>query len=108
MSAAIDLVQTVEELGIELKVDGGELRVSAPKGTLTDELVADLKRHKKELLDLERWNFRYLEIPSQEQPGLVDIWLVGERQDRHEIVICFVRSEERKERQLRPVSTKSA
>ena len=43
MSAVIDLVQTVEELGIELKGDGGELRVSAPKGTLTDELVADLK-----------------------------------------------------------------
>ena len=95
MSAVIDLVQTVEELGIELKVDGGELRISAPKGTLTDELVAGLKKHKQELLNLERWTFRHLEIPSQVNPKQVDIWLVGERQGADTIMACFVRSEKR-------------
>ena len=94
MSAVIDLVQTVEKLGIELRVDGGELRISAPKGTLTDELLTELKKHKQELLNLERWTFRHLGIPSQLTLGKVDIWLVGEQRNADTIMICFVRTEE--------------
>ena len=39
---------------------------------------------------VEHWEFRHLEIPSQDTPEKVDIWLVGERQDKHEIIICYV------------------
>ena len=90
MSAATDVIREVDGLGIQLWVDGDNLRIRAPKGVVTPELLEDIKRHKKELLHLEMWNFRHLEIPSQEQRGKVDVWLVGEQEGSDKLMICYV------------------
>jgi len=38
---------------------------------------------------VEEWEFRHIEVPSQEEPGNLDVWLVGERKDKHEILVCY-------------------
>ena len=49
---AVELLALLNKQGITLFVDGGDLRISAPKGSLTDELVAGLRTHKAELIEL--------------------------------------------------------
>ena len=49
---AIELLKLLNEQGITLSVDGSDLRISAPKGTLTDALQAALVQHKSELLEI--------------------------------------------------------
>ncbi|MDP6150001.1 MAG: condensation domain-containing protein, partial [Gammaproteobacteria bacterium] len=49
---AVELLALLNRQGITLFVDGRHLRISAPKGSLTDELVAELRTHKAELVDI--------------------------------------------------------
>ncbi|MCP4001220.1 MAG: amino acid adenylation domain-containing protein [Gammaproteobacteria bacterium] len=51
MSAA-ELLGQLSKLGVRLRVEDGELRVSAPQGVLTAELHEQLKDSKAELLEL--------------------------------------------------------
>ena len=44
------LVEMLRQSGIWLVVDGGQIRVNAPVGAMTDELRRQLKRRKGELL----------------------------------------------------------
>ncbi|MCP4927635.1 MAG: amino acid adenylation domain-containing protein [Gammaproteobacteria bacterium] len=49
---AIELLALLTKQGITLSVDGGDLRISAPKGSLTEELRAHLVANKSELLEI--------------------------------------------------------
>ena len=49
---AIELLALLNEQGISLSVDGADLRISAPKGGLTDELREALVSNKAELIEL--------------------------------------------------------
>lgn len=68
-----DLLNRVESAGARLKIDGGKLKAYGP---LPDELMAELRAHKPELLKLlsERpacaicRNLRMAEVPA---PGLL-------------------------------------
>ena len=92
MSAATDVIREVDGLGIQLRVDCENLRIRAPKGVVTPELLEDIRRHKKELLHLEEWTFRHMAIPSQVKLGEVDTWLVGEQKGSDKLIVCYVRS----------------
>ena len=48
----IELLALLNQQGITLSVDGGDLRISAPKGSLTDELRALLVKHKTDLIQV--------------------------------------------------------
>ena len=48
----VELLALLNKQGIALSAEGGELRISAPKGSLTDELRSQLVEHKRELLEL--------------------------------------------------------
>jgi len=48
----IELLALLNQQGITLSVDGGDLRISAPKGSLTDELRGLLVKHKAELIQV--------------------------------------------------------
>ncbi len=48
----LDFIARLRALGIELQADGEKLHVSAPPGIVTDDLLADLKQRKAELLAL--------------------------------------------------------
>lgn len=50
MSAAGELLMTLENLDIRLSVVDGNLRCNAPKGAITDDLRNAISRHKQELL----------------------------------------------------------
>lgn len=50
MSQAARLIETLTHQGIDLWVDGGQLRYRGPKAILTPERLAQLKAHKGELL----------------------------------------------------------
>jgi hypothetical protein len=93
MRDAAELVKEVEGLGITLKAEGDRIRIKGPKRTLTGDLLSELRKHKKELLELEHWEFRKVEIPCQLRPAWVDVWMVGERRDRFALTFWFVRSE---------------
>ena len=49
---AVELLDELGSRGITVTADGDRLKVDAPKGTLTDDLRAELKRHKTALLAL--------------------------------------------------------
>ena len=46
----IDLLFRLRSLDIRLWAEDDQLRVSAPKGGITDDLLAEIKRNKEELL----------------------------------------------------------
>lgn len=57
MSAALDLLVTSHESGIRLQVVSGEdLEYEGPEDLVTDEVLADLRERKAELLRLLEWN----------------------------------------------------
>ncbi|MEE4186788.1 MAG: condensation domain-containing protein, partial [Gammaproteobacteria bacterium] len=49
---AIELLALLNQQGVVLSVDGANLRISAPSGSLTDDIRAKLQAHKAELIDL--------------------------------------------------------
>ncbi len=57
MSATLDLLMELHNSGIYLRaVSDGELEYEGPKALMTDEVLANLKKHKAELLGLLKWD----------------------------------------------------
>jgi len=57
MSAALDLLVELHNSGIHLRtVSDGELEYEGPEDLVTDEVVANLRNHKVELLGLLKWD----------------------------------------------------
>jgi len=46
------LLEELARLDVKVKPNGGNLSYDAPKGTVTPELLARLREHKAEILDL--------------------------------------------------------
>jgi hypothetical protein len=46
-----ELIAKISDLGGRLYLDNGELRLQAPKGSLSDELRGELKEQKQNLID---------------------------------------------------------
>ena len=49
------LLTELESQGATLAVRGDRLRIQAPRGTVSPELLAELRAHKSELIDLLTW-----------------------------------------------------
>ncbi|WP_428231991.1 amino acid adenylation domain-containing protein [Flavobacterium sp.] len=47
-----NLIHTLQSLKIRLTIENGNLKINAPKGALTPEIIDDIKAHKKELISL--------------------------------------------------------
>jgi len=47
-----NLINTLESLNVGLIVDNGNIKINAPKGTLSAEIIEDIKSHKDELIKL--------------------------------------------------------
>ena len=57
MSAALDLLMELHNIGIHLRaVSDKELEYEGPEALVTDEVVANLRNHKAELLRLLKWD----------------------------------------------------
>jgi hypothetical protein len=57
MTAALDLLVELHNSGIHLRaVSDGELEYEGPEYLVTDEVLANLRNHKVELLGLLRWD----------------------------------------------------
>ena len=52
MSTAVRLMDELLALDVNLSVEGSELVIDAPTGTLTPAHIDNLKRHKREVLEL--------------------------------------------------------
>lgn len=63
-----DLLIKAANLGVKFKLEGDELRVTAPRGALTPELQQNIRQYKQELLEL----LRNREKPAEELPQLKD------------------------------------
>ncbi|AXG70214.1 tyrocidine synthase 3 [Kordia sp. SMS9] len=48
----MELIKKLIELGVQLREENGELKVAAPKGALTPELINKIRAEKKQLLSL--------------------------------------------------------
>jgi hypothetical protein len=48
----LQVIERVRQLGIVLTVDGADLLVDDPHGALSEDLVAELRKNKVELIDL--------------------------------------------------------
>lgn len=58
-----ELLGKLNMLGIKLRAEGGELRISAPAGTLSEDLRDDLRLHKARLLQMLREGHRQADEP---------------------------------------------
>ncbi|HWK03632.1 MAG TPA: amino acid adenylation domain-containing protein [Puia sp.] len=70
------LLSQLKELSVTLKVADGQLRINAPKGALSKELLAELKERKEEIiafLTAEEPEERFQEIAPTEKPGPYDL-----------------------------------
>ncbi|OHT47032.1 non-ribosomal peptide synthetase [Flavobacterium tructae] len=47
-----NLIHTLENLNIRLRVENGDLKINAPKGTLTPEIIEEIKIHKNRFITL--------------------------------------------------------
>ena len=63
-----DLLIRAANLGVKFKLEGDELRVTAPRGALTPELQQDIRQHKQALLAL----LRHKEAAEDSLPQLPD------------------------------------
>jgi len=77
MSDALRLVRLIEEAGGTIRAKDDQIEIWAPEGVVTPEVRDHLKALKQDLLNLARWTVRRLEIPSQTQPGYVDVWMTA-------------------------------
>ncbi len=57
MKSTIDLISQLRQLNIQLWLEEGRLRYRAPKDILTPELLAEIKEHKHEIIDLIQISF---------------------------------------------------
>jgi amino acid adenylation domain-containing protein/thioester reductase-like protein len=69
------LLVEMNKLGIKLRLDGNDLRLSAPQGVLTDALRQAVRQHKEQLIELLR--------SHQEQESALPV-LVADPAKRHE------------------------
>lgn len=56
--SALSLLDRLRDLGIRVRAVDGELELDAPRGKLTDQLLADIRAHKRDLLRLLAWGRR--------------------------------------------------
>ena len=82
MSDALRLVRLIEEAGGAIRAKDGQIEIWAPEGVVTPEVRDHLKALKQDLLKLVRWTVRRLEIPSQTQPGCVDVWMTARNDNK--------------------------
>ncbi|MDC8004737.1 amino acid adenylation domain-containing protein [Aureisphaera galaxeae] len=61
-----ELIHKLSALGVQLKVVEGNLKVNAPKGTLTQELLEEIKANKAYLMQLIAANARIPKVEEQE------------------------------------------
>jgi hypothetical protein len=55
-AVALDLLIETQDKGIALRPVGAELEYEGPEESVSEELVANLRLHKRELLNLLRWD----------------------------------------------------
>ena len=79
MRKTFELVERLRYAGGHIRVQGKRVHVEAPPGAVGPQLKKELKRAKPEILELENWDFRRMVIANQENPGMNDIWMVGNR-----------------------------
>jgi hypothetical protein len=79
MRETFELVERLRYAGGHIRVQGKRVHVEAPPGAVGPQLKKELKRAKPEILELENWYFRRMVIANQENPGMNDIWMVGNR-----------------------------
>jgi len=57
MNTANDILSYAQIYNISMIAEGGQLKIDAPKESLTDEFIERAKVHKQEIIKaLERWN----------------------------------------------------
>ncbi len=81
MRQAIEAVEKLRLAGGHLRIQGECVHVEAPPGAVSPQLKKELKRAKSQILELERWDFQRMRIPNQQNPEVVDIWMLGKRVD---------------------------
>jgi len=81
MREAYELIERLMYLGGEITIQGERVHIQAPKGALSPQLKKQLKNAKPQIQQLDRWDFKRTLVPNQENPGMVDTWMVGTRID---------------------------
>ena len=81
--SAEKFLSVIREKGVELRVEGGDLRCVAPKGVLTQALVDGIRTSKAELIDLlmkeARASESIQEIPRIARDGFIPLSFAQER-----------------------------
>jgi hypothetical protein len=75
-----------EDAAVHFKVKNGRLYAKNFE-RISPDLREEIRRREEELIReldprTEVWVFRKLHIPSQLEPGFVDVWMIGEPEDR--------------------------
>ncbi len=96
---AAECLEQLVTSGVQLRTVGDDLQARA-NGGLDDETRERIRENKDGLLQLLRlkehrwaqvgkWNFSIGRVPSQVEPGMVDLWVQGERLDKEGYTFWF-------------------
>ena len=88
MSAAAELIHTLAEQGVNLRVDGDHLVIRAPAGTVAPETMARLKEHKAEVMaelaappDVEARRERLCKMMDEDDAERIYYWITDADSD---------------------------
>ena len=88
MSAAAELIQTLAQQGVNLRVDGDQLIVSAPKGSVPPETMETLKEQKAEVMaelatppDVEARRERLRKMMDEDDAERIYYWITDADSD---------------------------
>ncbi len=88
MSAAAELIETLAQQGVNLRVDGEQLIVSAPKGSVPTEAMEALKEQKAEVMaelatppDVEARHERLRKMMDEDDAERIYYWITDADSD---------------------------
>lgn len=76
MKEVENLLYILKEKGITLRIQEGELKISAPKGTLTPDLLTEIKSQKEQIINMLSAAIRnvdYVQIKKADRTGNIPL-----------------------------------
>ena len=96
MSAAAELIETLAQQGVNLRVDGEQLIVSAPKGSVPPEAMEALKQQKAEVMaelatipNVEARHERLCKMMDEDDAERIYYWITDTDSDPNNVILAI-------------------
>ena len=96
MSTATELIRSLAQQGVNLRVDGDQLIVSAPKGSVASETMERLKEQKAAVMaelaapsDVKARRERLYQMMDEDDAERIYYWITDTDSDPHYVILAM-------------------